>query len=95
MKVHVAYGHGLFTGGLGAHHGAKAAGCTVVPVSGGMTEQQVQHCRFPAGDHHGDASYMLALLDEFRRQGIDPRGTSLCIGIFAKPWTEAMRRKIE
>ncbi|MGG5809398.1 phenylacetate--CoA ligase PaaK [Falsiroseomonas sp. CW058] len=97
MMVHVAYGYGLFTGGLGAHYGAEAMGCTVVPVSGGMTERQVQLIE----DFRPDIimvtpSYMLALLDEFRRQGKDPRATSLKIGIFgAEPWTEAMRAQIE
>lgn len=97
MMVHVAYGYGLFTGGLGAHYGAEALGCTVVPVSGGMTERQVQLIE----DFRPDIimvtpSYMLALLDEFRKQGKDPRKTSLKIGIFgAEPWTEAMRAQIE
>jgi phenylacetate-CoA ligase len=97
MKVHVAYGYGLFTGGLGAHYGAEAAGCTVIPMSAGHTERQVQLI----GDFRPDIimltpSYMLSLLDEFRRQGIDPRSTSLKIGIFgAEPWSEGMRREIE
>ena len=97
MKVHVAYGYGLFTGGLGAHYGAEALGCTVIPVSGGMTERQVQLIE----DFRPDVimvtpSYMLALLGEFRKQGKDPRKTSLKIGIFgAEPWTEAMRLQIE
>ncbi len=97
MMVHIAYGYGLFTGGLGAHYGAEALGCAVVPMSGGMTERQVQLIE----DFRPDIimvtpSYMLALLDEFRRQGKDPRGTSLRIGIFgAEPWTEAMRAQIE
>jgi phenylacetate-CoA ligase len=97
MKVHVAYGYGLFTGGLGAHYGAEKLGCTVIPVSGGMTERQVQLIR----DLEPDIimvtpSYMLAILDEFRRQGVDPRQTSLKVGIFgAEPWTEGMRREIE
>jgi phenylacetate-CoA ligase len=97
MIVHVAYGYGLFTGGLGAHYGAEALGCTVIPMSGGMTERQVQLIE----DFRPDIimvtpSYMLALLDEFRRQGIDPRKTSLKTGIFgAEPWTEAMRTQIE
>jgi phenylacetate-CoA ligase len=97
MKVHVAYGYGLFTGGLGAHYGAEAAGCTVIPMSGGQTEKQVQLIM----DFRPDIimvtpSYMLTILDEFRRQGIDPRGTSLKIGIFgAEPWTDAMRAEIE
>ena len=97
MKVHVAYGYGLFTGGLGAHYGAEALGCTVIPMSGGQSEKQVQLI----GDFRPDIimvtpSYMLALLDEYRRQGLDPRASSLKIGIFgAEPWTEAMRREIE
>ena len=97
MKVHVAYGYGLFTGGLGAHYGAEALGCTVIPMSGGQTDKQVQLI----GDFCPEAimitpSYMLSLLDEFRRQGIDPRASSLRHGIFgAEPWTEAMRREIE
>ena len=95
--VHVAYGYGLFTGGLGAHYGAEALGCTVVPVSGGMTERQVQLI----GDFRPDVimvtpSYMLAILDAFRAQGRDPRATSLKVGIFgAEPWTNAMRAEIE
>ena len=96
-KVHVAYGYGLFTGGLGAHYGAEKLGCTVIPVSGGMTERQVQLIR----DFEPDVimvtpSYMLSILDEFRKQGLDPRACSLKVGIFgAEPWTEAMRREIE
>ncbi|MEV4803378.1 phenylacetate--CoA ligase PaaK [Nonomuraea sp. NPDC049421] len=95
--VHVAYGYGLFTGGLGAHYGAERLGCTVVPVSGGMTPRQVRLI----ADFRPDVimvtpSYMLALLDEFRAQGIDPRATSLRVGIFgAEPWTEQMRAEIE
>ena len=97
MMVHVAYGYGLFTGGLGAHYGAEAMGCTVIPVSGGMTERQVQLIEdFRPEIIMVTPSYMLALLDEFRRQGIDPRASSLKIGIFgAEPWTEAMRAQIE
>jgi len=97
MVVHVAYGYGLFTGGLGAHYGAERLGCTVVPVSGGMTERQVTLIE----DLRPDIimvtpSYMLAILDEFRRQGRDPRASSLRIGIFgAEPWTNAMRAEIE
>ncbi len=97
MIVHVAYGYGLFTGGLGAHYGAERLGCTVVPVSGGMTERQVTLIE----DFRPDIimvtpSYMLAILDEFRRQGKDPRACSLRIGIFgAEPWTNAMRAEIE
>ena len=97
MKVHVAYGYGLFTGGLGAHYGAEAAGCAVIPMSGGQTEKQVQLIRDFAPDIiMVTPSYMLAILDEFRRQGIDPRSTSLRIGIFgAEPWGEGMRAEIE
>lgn len=97
MKVHVAYGYGLFTGGLGAHYGAEALGCTVIPMSGGQTEKQVQLiCDFEPDIIMVTPSYMLAILDEFHRQGIDPRSTSLKIGIFgAEPWTEAMRAEIE
>jgi phenylacetate-CoA ligase len=97
MKVHIAYGYGLFTGGLGAHYGAEAAGCTVIPVSGGQTEKQVQLILdFQPDIIMVTPSYMLTILDEFRRQGIDPRSTSLKIGIFgAEPWTDAMRREIE
>jgi phenylacetate-CoA ligase len=97
MKVHVAYGYGLFTGGLGAHYGAEALGCTVIPMSGGQTEKQIQLI----GDFKPDIimvtpSYMLTLIDEMRSRGIDPRSTSLKIGIFgAEPWTDAMRREIE
>jgi phenylacetate-CoA ligase len=95
--VHVAYGYGLFTGGLGAHYGAERLGCTVVPVSGGMTPRQVQLIRdFEPSIIMVTPSYMLALLDEFERQGVDPRSSSLRIGIFgAEPWTEAMRAEIE
>ena len=97
MKVHVAYGYGLFTGGLGAHYGAERLGCTVIPVSGGMTERQVQLIvDFEPEIVMVTPSYMLAILDEFRAKGIDPRDTSLQIGIFgAEPWTEGMRREIE
>ena len=97
MKVHIAYGYGLFTGGLGAHYGAEAAGCTVIPMSGGQTERQVQLIRdFEPDIIMVTPSYMLAILDEFRRQGIDPRSTSLRIGIFgAEPWGEGMRAEIE
>ncbi|AJA07146.1 Phenylacetate-coenzyme A ligase [Sphingopyxis fribergensis] len=97
MKVHIAYGYGLFTGGLGAHYGAEALGCAVIPMSGGQTEKQVQLI----GDFRPELimvtpSYMLSILDEFRRQGIDPATTSLTTGIFgAEPWTEAMRAEIE
>jgi phenylacetate-CoA ligase len=97
MKVHVAYGYGLFTGGLGAHYGAEAAGCTVIPMSGGQTEKQVQLIRdFEPDIIMVTPSYMLAILDEFRRQGIDPASSSLRIGIFgAEPWGEGMRAEIE
>ncbi len=97
MKVHVAYGYGLFTGGLGAHYGAEALGCTVIPMSGGQTEKQVQLIQdFKPDIIMLTPSYMLSLLDEFRARGLDPRGTSLKIGIFgAEPWTEAMRAEIE
>jgi len=97
MKVHVAYGYGLFTGGLGAHYGAEAAGCTVIPMSGGQTEKQVQLIQdFEPDIIMVTPSYMLAILDEVRRQGIDPRSTSLRIGIFgAEPWGDGMRSEIE
>ena len=97
MKVHVAYGSGLFTGGLGAHYGAEAAGCTVIPMSGGQTERQVQLIvDFKPDIIMVTPSYMLAILDEFRLQGIDPKSTSLRIGIFgAEPWGEGMRSEIE
>jgi phenylacetate-CoA ligase len=97
MRVHIAYGYGLFTGGLGAHYGAEAANCTVIPMSGGQTEKQVQLIRDFAPDIiMVTPSYMLAILDEFRRLGLDPRSTSLRIGIFgAEPWSESMRTEIE
>jgi phenylacetate-CoA ligase len=97
MRVHIAYGYGLFTGGLGCHYGAERLGCMVIPVSGGMTERQVQLiCDFEPDIIMVTPSYMLAILDEFRRQGIDPRSTSLEVGIFgAEPWTNAMRQEIE
>src|SRR6266508_675210 len=96
-KVHVAYGYGLFTGGLGAHYGAERLGCTVVPVSGGMTERQVRLIvDFEPDVIMVTPSYMLAIVDELERQGVDPRSTSLKVGIFgAEPWTEEMRREIE
>ncbi|MFE2294123.1 phenylacetate--CoA ligase PaaK [Streptomyces sp. NPDC059452] len=96
-KVHVAYGYGLFTGGLGAHYGAERLGCTVIPASGGMTARQVRLIQdFRPEIIMITPSYMLTLLDEFERQGVDPRTTSLKVGIFgAEPWTEAMRREIE
>ena len=97
MKVHVAYGYGLFTGGLGAHYGAERLGCTVIPISGGMTERQVRLIvDFEPDIIMVTPSYMLAILDEFRAQGFDPRLSSLKVGIFgAEPWTEAMRAEIE
>ncbi|MFC4624761.1 phenylacetate--CoA ligase PaaK [Daeguia caeni] len=95
--VHVSYGYGLFTGGLGAHYGAERLGCTVVPMSGGMTERQVSLIQdFKPRVIMVTPSYMLSILDEFRRQGIDPRESSLAVGIFgAEPWTNAMRKEIE
>jgi len=95
--VHVAYGYGLFTGGLGAHYGAEKLGCTVIPMSGGQTEKQVQLiCDFKPSIIMVTPSYMLNIADEFRRQGIDPRSTHLRISIHgAEPWTDAMRREIE
>jgi len=96
-KVHVAYGYGLFTGGLGAHYGAERLGCTVIPMSGGQTQKQVQMIRdFQPDIIMVTPSYMLNIADEFVRQGVDPRHSSLRAGIFgAEPWTEAMRREIE
>ena len=96
-RVHVAYGYGLFTGGLGAHYGAEAMGCTVIPVSGGMTQRQVQLIvDFKPDIIMVTPSYMLAIADEFERQGVDPRSTSLKSGIFgAEPWTNALRAEIE
>ncbi|MHA1152013.1 MAG: AMP-binding protein, partial [Alphaproteobacteria bacterium] len=95
--VHVAYGYGLFTGGLGAHYGAERLGCTVIPVSGGQTERQVRLIQdFKPDIIMVTPSYMLAIGDEFERQGIDPRASSLRIGLHgAEPWTEPMRREIE
>ncbi|MET8755634.1 phenylacetate--CoA ligase PaaK [Streptomyces sp. NPDC004667] len=95
--VHVAYGYGLFTGGLGAHYGAERLGCTVVPASGGMTDRQVRLIQdFRPEVIMVTPSYMLTLLDEMERQGLDPRSTSLRTGVFgAEPWTEEMRREIE
>jgi phenylacetate-CoA ligase len=95
--VHVAYGYGLFTGGLGAHYGAERLGCTVIPMSGGQTEKQVQLITdFKPDIIMVTPSYMQVLIEEFRRQGLDARESSLKIGIFgAEPWTEAMRREIE
>jgi phenylacetate-CoA ligase len=96
-KLHNAYGYGLFTGGLGAHYGAEKLGCTVIPVSGGMTPRQVQLIMdFAPRVIMVTPSYMLTVIDEFEKQGIDPRTTSLEIGIFgAEPWTEQMRREME
>jgi phenylacetate-CoA ligase len=97
MKLHNAYGYGLFTGGLGLHYGAERLGVTTIPVSGGMTERQVQLIvDFEPDIITVTPSYMLAILDEFRRLGSDPRATSLKVGIFgAEPWTGAMRAEIE
>ena len=95
--VHIAYGYGLFTGGLGAHYGAERLGCTVVPMSGGQTEKQVQLIQdFKPSIIMVTPSYMLNIVEEFRRQGLDPAASSLQVGIFgAEPWTDAMRREIE
>lgn len=95
--VHVAYGYGLFTGGLGAHYGAERLGCTVVPVSGGMTERQVRLINdFKPTTIMVTPSYMLNILEQFHKQGLDPRECSLEVGIFgAEPWTEAMRKEME
>jgi phenylacetate-CoA ligase len=97
MMLHNAYGYGLFTGGLGIHGGAERLGCTLVPMSGGMTERQVQLINdFRPEIITVTPSYMLAILDEFARQGLDPKKSSLKIGIFgAEPWTNAMRAEIE
>jgi phenylacetate-CoA ligase len=97
MVLHNAYGYGLFTGGLGLHSGAERLGCTVIPVSGGMTERQVRLIHALTPDIITvTPSYMLAILDEFLRQSLDPRACSLAIGIFgAEPWTNAMRAEIE
>ena len=96
-RVHVAYGYGLFTGGLGAHYGAEELGCTVIPVSGGMTERQITLIRdFEPDIIMVTPSYMLAIVDEMVEQGMDPRSTSLRVGIFgAEPWTDDMRRELE
>src|SRR4051794_26420878 len=97
MIIHNAYGYGLFTGGLGVHYGAEKLGCTVVPISGGMTERQVQLINdFQPDIITVTPSYMLAIMDEFKRQKLDPRQCSLKVGIFgAEPWTNAMRGEIE
>ena len=95
--VQVVYGYGLFTGGLGAHYGAERLGCTVIPMSGGQTEKQVQIITdFKPSIIMVTPSYMQVIIEEMRRQGLDPRESSLKLGIFgAEPWTEAMRRDIE
>ena len=95
--VHVAYGYGLFTGGLGAHYGAERLGCTVIPMSGGQTEKQVQLiCDFRPDIIMVTPSYMQVIVEEMERQGLDARASSLKVGIFgAEPWTEAMRHDIE
>ena len=95
--IHVAYGYGLFTGGLGAHYGAEKLGCTVIPVSGGMTERQVQLIvDLKPKIIMVTPSYMLAIIEEMQKQGVDPKTCSLRIGIFgAEPWTAAMREAIE
>jgi phenylacetate-CoA ligase len=96
-KVHVAYGYGLFTGGLGAHYGAEALGLAVIPLSGGMTERQVQLIAdFKPEIIMVTPSYMLAIADEMEKQGLDPKRSSLRVGIFgAEPWTNEMRKQIE
>jgi phenylacetate-CoA ligase len=96
-KIHVAYGYGLFTGGLGAHYGGECLGAAVIPVSGGMTERQVQIiCDFQPDIIMVTPSYMLAIADEFDRRGIKSAACSLRVGIFgAEPWTESMRSEIE
>ena len=95
--VHIAYGYGLFTGGLGAHYGAERLGCTVIPMSGGQTEKQVQLiCDFKPDIIMVTPSYMLNIIEEFTRQGLDAAKSSLKVGIFgAEPWTDAMRGEIE
>ncbi len=95
--VHISYGYGLFTGGLGAHYGAERLGCTVIPMSGGQTEKQVQLIvDFKPDIIMVTPSYMQVIVEEFERQGMDAKASSLKIGIFgAEPWTEAMRRDIE
>ncbi|WP_281688350.1 phenylacetate--CoA ligase PaaK [Pseudomonas citronellolis] len=96
-KVHVSYGYGLFTGGLGAHYGAERLGCTVIPMSGGQTEKQVQLIRdFQPDIIMVTPSYMLNLADEIEHQGIDPHSLRLRLGIFgAEPWTAELRRAVE
>jgi len=95
--IHVGYGYGLFTGGLGAHYGAEYLGATVIPMSGGQTEKQVQLIQdFKPDIIMCTPSYMLHIADEFRKQGVDPRECSLRVGIFgAEPWTDSMRTEIE
>jgi phenylacetate-CoA ligase len=95
--VHIAYGYGLFTGGLGTHYGAEHLGCMVIPMSGGQTQKQVQLiCDFEPDIIMVTPSYMLAIAEEFVRQGLDPAVSSLRLGIFgAEPWTEALRTEIE
>ncbi|HKP79798.1 MAG TPA: phenylacetate--CoA ligase PaaK [Phenylobacterium sp.] len=97
MRAHVAFGYGLFTGGLGVHYGAEALGCAVIPMSGGQTEKQVQLIQdFRPQIIFATPSYLLAVLDEFRRQGVDPQAASLNIAILgAEPWTNEMRQEIE
>ncbi|HZF83024.1 MAG TPA: phenylacetate--CoA ligase PaaK [Burkholderiaceae bacterium] len=96
-KVHVSYGYGLFTGGLGAHYGAERLGCTVIPMSGGQTEKQVQLIRdFQPDIIMVTPSYMLNIADEIERQGVDPHSLKLRLGIFgAEPWTAELRRAVE
>jgi phenylacetate-CoA ligase len=96
-RAHIAYGYGLFTGGLGAHYGAERLGCAVIPISGGMTERQVTLIRdFEPDFIMVTPSYMLSVIDEMERQGIDPAKTSLKLGIFgAEPWTNDMRVEME
>ena len=96
-KVHVSYGYGLFTGGLGAHYGAETLGLAVIPFGGGQTERQVQLITdFKPEIIMVTPSYMLAIADEFERQGLDPKKCSLRLGIFgAEPWTDSMRRENE
>ena len=95
--VHIVYGYGLFTGGLGAHYGAERLGCTVVPLSGGMTDRQVTLIQdFKPSTIMVTPSYMLNILEQFTKLGVDPRNTSLNVGIFgAEPWTNSMRNEIE
>ena len=95
--IQVSYGYGLFTGGLGAHYGAERLGCTVIPMSGGQTEKQIQLIQdFKPKIIMVTPSYMQVIIEQLQRMGLDPRETSLKVGIFgAEPWTEAMRREIE